>query len=212
MLPPFLKLRKGILTKKKRSYKKKGIDTQMKKVVSAVTRLFSIVLIVVLLVALFLNLSTMWSIERIEDGKYITKGYISAIIGSGSMKPTLSVNDMLIAKGDTAYQVGDIVIYVSTHGNLITHRVVDVLGDGYITQGDANNTPDAEISNQRLLGKVVLVLPGVGGIIYGILSPVGIVLLGSICVLLLLIQKIRKNQSEEEDDDDTENYKENTGI
>ena len=183
----------------------------MKRIISTVIRLFSIALIVVLLFALFLNLSTMWSIERIKDGKHVTNGYYSAIIGSGSMQPTLSINDMLIVKGDTSYQAGDIITYVSAHGNLITHRVVDVSDHEYIIQGDANNIPDVEISNQRFLGKVVLVLPGVGGIIYGILSPVGIALLGSICVLLLMIQKIKEDQRED-DEHDTEDYKKNTEI
>ena len=183
----------------------------MKKSLSVIIRLSSILLIAVLVFALFLNLSTMWSIEKIKDGKYVTNGYYCAIIGSGSMQPALSVNDMIIVKSDTDYQRGDIITFVSTHGNLITHRVIDVLNHGYITQGDANNTPDAEVFSQRFLGKVVLVLPGVGGIVQGILSPAGIILLVSICGLFLLIQRVRADQNKDEEDD-AEYYKNNTGI
>jgi len=169
-----------------------------KKILSSVTRLPLITLVTVLLVALFLNLSTLWAIDEIKRGEYVTSGYSCAIISSGSMEPGMLVNDLLIVESEPSYQTEDVVTYVSPQGGLITHRVKEVLGYGYITQGDANNIPDEEILNQRILGKVVFIIPGAGVIIDIILSPIGISLLGCICLLLWLIQKIRGEQNEPE--------------
>ena len=171
-----------------------------KKILSAFTKLPLIVLIAALLSALFLNLSTLWSVREIKRGGSITSGYSCAIIGSGSMEPTVFVNDLLLVKSAASYHAEDIITYVSPQGGLITHRVKEVLDDGYIAQGDANNIPDEEISRQRVLGKVVFVLPRAGGIIDGILSPSGIILLGCIGLLLWLIQRIRRAQNEDEQD------------
>ena len=169
-----------------------------KKFLSAITKLPVIALVAVLLSALLLNLSTLWSVGAIKRGGSVTSGYFCAIVGSGSMEPTVFVNDLLLVKGETAYQTEDIITYVSSKGGLITHRVKEVLNDGYIAQGDANNIPDEEISGQRVLGRVVFVLPRVGDVIDGILSPAGIILLGCICLLLELIQRIWRDQYEDE--------------
>ena len=113
-----------------------------KKIFSAFAKLPLIALSTVLLSALFLNLSTLRSVSKIQSGALITSGYSSAIVGSGSMEPAVFVNDFLLIKSETLYQTEDIITYVSPKGGLITHRVKEVLDYGYIAQGDANNIPD----------------------------------------------------------------------
>ena len=154
--------------------------------------------IVLLLIALIINLSTIWSIERIHRGEKVNSGYYASIIGSGSMEPTISVNDLLFIKGSDSYQAEDIITYVSPTSSLVTHRIKEVLPTGYIAQGDANNISDDEISKQRVLGKVVCMIPGVGGIVFAILSPAGITFLICIFILILLIQKISGGKNENE--------------
>jgi len=164
----------------------------MKKKIFLVFRKLSLVaLCVVLLSALFLNLSTLWSVCKIKQGGFVTSGYFCAIINSGSMEPAVFVNDLLLVKGTNSYQMDDIITYVSSRGSLITHRVKEVLGHGYITQGDANNMPDEEISGQKVLGKVVFIVPRIGGILDAILSPYGFAFLGCICLLLVLIRSLQ---------------------
>ena len=169
------------------------MDMQMtKKISKAIARFTTITLIIVLLLTLFLNLFTLWSVERIKHGRRVTFGYFCAIIDSGSMEPTLYVNDVLIIKSEESYQVDDIIAFVSPRGGLVTHRVQEVLLRGYITKGDANSIHDGEITRQRVLGKVVSRIPRAGGIIDGMLSPAGLMLLGCICVLLCLAQGIKQ--------------------
>ena len=169
----------------------------MKKKIALVLVKISIAAVTVtLLLILFLNVSTIWATEKIKRGESITSGYFNAIISSGSMEPVISVNDLLIIKGASSYQYEDVITYVSPRGSLVTHRVIAISDKGYVAQGDANNIPDEDISNQRVLGKVVSVIPGVGGIVKGVLSPIGIVLLVCILLLVWLIQKIRRSQDE----------------
>ena len=171
-----------------------------KKLISIITKIFITALTVTLLLTLFLNVSTLWSTGEIKGGKAVKSGYFCAIIDSGSMMPAISVNDLLLVKGGDAYQAGDIITYVSPRGTLVTHRVREVSYKGYIAQGDANNIPDEEISAQRVLGKVVFVIPGAGGIIDGIFSPAGAGLLVGIVLLVWLIRRIRGDQNEDEPD------------
>lgn len=169
----------------------------MKKLFSAFAKVFIAVLTAVLLLALYLNISTLQSIGKIMNGKHVTSGYFTAIVSSGSMEPSVSVNDLLLVKADMSYQAGDIITYVVPQGALVTHRVKTLTDNGYITQGDANNIIDEEVSERRVLGRVVFALPGVGGIIDGMVSPVGIVLLVCLFVLWFLIQWIRRKQNED---------------
>ena len=162
-----------------------------RKMFSVLNKILITALTAFLLLALFINASTLWSIREIKRGEYVKSGYFCVIIGSGSMKPTLLKNDLLLVKGEDSYQEGDIITYVSPRGSLITHRISKVTATGYIAQGDANNIPDDEIPKQRVLGKVVFVATGIGWIVEGVLSPVGIVLLACIFMLILVIQKMQ---------------------
>ena len=171
----------------------------MKKLIPILKKIFITVFIAGLLSVLFFNIATLWSVDKIKHGKSVKSGYFCAIIGSGSMEPTILVNDLLFIKGSDSYKVGDIITYVSKRGTLVTHRVIEVSDDGYITQGDANNIPDEKILAQNVLGRVVSIMPGVGAVVYRILSPAGLVLLGGFVLLIRLIQGIRREQNEVED-------------
>ena len=171
-----------------------------KKIISGVSNILIIILVVILLSVLVLNVRTLRSVDRIKSGEVINSGFASAIIGSGSMEPGISVNDLLLIRGRTDYKTGDIITYVSHHGGLVTHRIKEVLESGYITQGDANNIPDEEISRQRVMGAVIMVLPVAGGVIDGLLSPVGIFIVVCAFLFVWLIRRIRRDQNEVEDE------------
>jgi signal peptidase I, archaeal type len=168
-----------------------------RKIFSVLKRILLIILTVFLLLMLFINAFTLWSIREIKRGEYVKSGYFCVIIGSGSMKPTMQINDLLLIKGADTYQEGDVITYVSPKGSLVTHRITRVTQNGYITQGDANNIPDNEVSRQRVLGKVAFVVTGIGWIIENLLSPVGIMLLVCIFILILVIQKLQRKTNNE---------------
>ena len=87
-------------------------------------------------------------------------GYSVARIITGSMEPTISVNDIVITKSQKEYNKDDIVSYVLDRHS-ITHRIVDITPEGrYITQGDANNSIDSPKGTalKNIKGKVILVI------------------------------------------------------
>ena len=102
-----------------------------------------------------------------------------AVVLSGSMEPTLQIDDLIIVRQAEDYAVGDIVVY-QTNRELIVHRIVTIDGDSYITQGDANNTPDDPIAADAIQGTVVRRIPAAGRIVNLLRSPVG-----TIAVLVL---------------------------
>ena len=91
-------------------------------------------------------------------------GYRIFEVGSGSMEPTLSINDLIITKEGT-YEKNDIVTYKK--GNTyITHRIISINGDEIITKGDSNNTNDDPISKDDIVGKFVHLLRINGFVVY----------------------------------------------
>ena len=168
----------------------------MKQVISIIAKVFTALLVMILALMLTLNILTLWSVNRIKNGEYIKSGYFSVIIGSGSMESTISVNDLLLIKGNAAYHTGDIITYVSSKGSLITHRIKEVSENGYVTQGDANNIPDSEISVQQVLGKVFYILPAAGAVIYSLLSPAGIFIMICAFIIFLLVESMGSEKNE----------------
>lgn len=76
-----------------------------------------------------------------------------------SMLPSVWPGDTLVVSrvSREQVQVGDVVV-VGRDGRLCTHRVVSVPENSgnphWITQGDANSTPDRPVSEDELLGRV----------------------------------------------------------
>ena len=103
-------------------------------------------------------------------------GYGTSVVLSGSMEPTLSVNDFVfIQKADT-YKINDIVVYQSGE-KLIIHRIIAETDDGFITKGDANNVSDPAIESEQIKGKLVFSIPHMGSVIHVLQSSVGRILL-----------------------------------
>lgn len=107
-----------------------------------------------------------------------------AIVLSGSMRPTFDVNDLLIVQKCDTYAPGDMVTYVDSQNDLVTHRLVsiDYEKNIMITKGDANNITDPELECDRIKGKVIKILPGFGNVINILQNP--------FCVLTVLALSI----------------------
>ncbi|MDQ2050072.1 signal peptidase I [Natronolimnohabitans sp. A-GB9] len=105
-------------------------------------------------------------------GQPILLGYVT----SASMEPTIEAGDGFVAvpaaaTGDA--NPGDVVVYESTDGELVTHRVVDETDEGYVTRGDANPVTDQDrgdphVTDDRIVatalqvGGTVVTIPGLG--------------------------------------------------
>ena len=122
------------------------------------------------------------------------------VVSSGSMIPTLNVNDVLVVKGGTSsfgnLKVGDIIVFNKPAGDdrVIVHRVAGIYtttqGESIIrTKGDANpgSIPgvDFPIRVHDYIGKVAYVIPGIGLITKVISPPVNYIIIAVILAILL---------------------------
>ena len=121
-----------------------------------------------------------------------------AVVLSGSMEPTIRIDDLIIVTEQEDYKENDIVAYQSD-SVVVAHRIIAVEPDTVITKGDANNAPDAPIRKEMMKGKVVGWIPGAGRIARLMKSPVATVLLVG-GALLLSELTLRKEKKKDEDE------------
>ena len=121
-----------------------------------------------------------------------------AVVLSGSMEPTIRIDDLIIVTEQDDYRENDIIAYQSG-SMVVVHRIIQVEPDTVITQGDANNAPDAPIRKEMIKGKVVHWIPGAGRIARLLKSPVAtVILVGG--ALLLSELTLRKEKKKDEDE------------
>ena len=90
-------------------------------------------------------------------------------VATGSMEPTVAVGDVVVTCPSSAENLreGDIIRY-QKGATTVIHRIVACTQDengglAFITQGDSNNTPDADpVLPEQVLGRVVFNIPKLG--------------------------------------------------
>ena len=89
-------------------------------------------------------------------------GYRVLEVASGSMQPTLDINDVLLVKVNEQDLKTDDIIAYKAEDSIITHRIVMINNDDIVVKGDANNTVDAPIKRDQIIGKIVKIFPHLG--------------------------------------------------
>ncbi len=121
---------------------------------------------------------------------------------SGSMEPVIHTGSLVyIQEMDEAPEEGDIIAYEAGDGIPVVHRVVETVEGGFITKGDANEIPDANVVvPDKILGECILTVPEAGYLLSAIQSrvfyigpvtiPLATVILVGIMLLANIIQYI----------------------
>ena len=115
----------------------------------------------------------------------ILPGYDVRIVQSGSMEPAISTGSVVVIQARERYQVGDVVTFGGNDARSqlpTTHRIIeDRLQDGeliFITQGDANESPDIDPTRpDDIRGAVILDIPYLGFVLDFARQPLGFALL-----------------------------------
>lgn len=115
---------------------------KMRKVLKWVNRITTTILFAVLVLMMFVVISS-----RASGGDPAIFGYQLKTVLSGSMEPGIQTGSIITVKpgGDmTRFEKGDVITYKVDQNQLVTHRIVKVIGDGaqYVTKGDNNDAPD----------------------------------------------------------------------
>ena len=157
-----------------------------KKIGSTVIRAVQGVIVAALALVLLANLYTLAAQRLFHNDSPAILGYRSAVVLTGSMEPAIRADDLVIVHRQEAYSAGDIIMFRSG-GHTVTHRITAVTEEGYRTKGDANNTEDAAVTPpEDVLGRVIAVIPGAGGAVRFLRTP-----LGMLCLVLVLPLAIR---------------------
>lgn len=159
---------------------------------------FRIVLIALLSVFIGISLYTVNARRVLRNEMPMPFGFGMSVVLSGSMEPTLSVNDLVVIRSAESYQTDDVVVYQSG-GSLTIHRVVRT-GNGFVvTRGDANNTEDDPVALDAIKGRMILVIPLVGVAVRFLQT-----LPGTLIVIALAVFLVNLSWTKEKEEDDRE--------
>ena len=75
-------------------------------------------------------------------------------VKTGSMEDGIHTGDYILICRKSDYDIGDVVTY-KKNGYHVTHRIIKKNGNKITTKGDANNTPDEEITINDVVGRVI---------------------------------------------------------
>ena len=110
-------------------------------------------------------------------------GIRTAIVLTGSMEPSLKINDFVIMRKTKSIKVNDIISYKLNNSEIL-HRVIRINNNEIVTKGDANNKEDNPISINQVTGVYVGKIKYLGSIITFITKPI---IFSTIITLLAVI-------------------------
>jgi len=117
------------------------------------------------------------------------------MVTSGSMAPAIRQGSVVVILRIAEYRINDVITFFEEENlqRKITHRISGKVGNLYTTRGDANPSSDLKkISQNQVLGKVVLAVPYLGYFFNLARSPIGIIILLSIPFLVVIFSEVRK--------------------
>ena len=153
---------------------------------------------------------TLASVVILATQTLINKDKIPSIMGvevlqvvSESMKGTLNINDVIIAKKVEvkSLNVGDIIVF-KKDGAVITHRITNIVKRydklEFETKGDANNTPDkGTVKEENIEGKYICTIKYIGSILKFIKTPIGLTLVVTIPIITMLFVIMKERRATE---------------
>ncbi|GGE77475.1 signal peptidase I SipW [Priestia taiwanensis] len=150
-----------------------------------------------LLFLLMLSLAIVVISSKASGGNPTVMGYQLKTVLSGSMEPTFQTGSIIAIKptedGGKSYKKDDVIIFKEADNKIVTHRVVEVKGEGnnlsYVTKGDNNDGPDTNpVLAQNVIGHYTdFTVPYVGYLLDYANSKMGAALLLIIPGIILLI-------------------------
>ena len=166
--------------------------------------LVSILIIIILLIFFLFGLYLKDYYTHKDNGKLKRPLYSFYIIVSGSMNPTIHINDGVFLKrlDHDQYKVGDIITFLpeeeNYRGMTVTHRIVkkEKISDDesvYTTKGDNNSKIDiGKVSTKSIYGKVLFIIPRVGSIKDFFLKPINYLYIVGVIVIGIVIINRKK--------------------
>ncbi|MFA5602762.1 MAG: signal peptidase I [Bacilli bacterium] len=161
----------------------------IEKFINILLNILIIIFGIILLISIYIGIQT-----KILGHAYPNFfGYSIFEVQTGSMADTINPGDWSIIKLGEKVELNDIITY-EVKGEYITHRIIEVYSNSYVTKGDANSAKDVPIKQNQIVGKVVKVLPNFGLIRKILFNPA--VLISLIITLFMLNIAIKKDEND----------------
>ena len=159
-----------------------------------VKKLLIIIVTVVLCFLLIFNVYNFVSIKILNKDLATFGGFAILEVVSGSMEPTIHVGDLIIIDTkENNYQENDIVTFYDVDNAFVTHRIISINGKEMITKGDNNNTLDEPTKTDKLVGKYIFKISGVGKLLSAFKSPFVMIMFLVIGLLFCYLVSADKN-------------------
>lgn len=162
----------------------------MKVVKKNINKIFNII-ITILILLLLANIIASFQTTFLGKDYNNIFGYTLFEVKTGSMEDTLKIGDWVLVKVTDDVELNDIITYEEDN-SFITHRIIEIYKDTYITKGDANSSKDSPVLKSQIVGKVIKVFPKFGIIKKTLLNPKVLILF--IITLLLGVSLLKKEQ------------------
>lgn len=132
--------------------------SHLRKITKFIVNIFTFILFILLVLVLYGKL-----VVTFGDNKYPNYfGYTFFEVASGSMEPTLYINDVILVKVTKDDLKKNDIIAFYNEDTVITHRILFKDGDIITVKGDNNNVVDEPININQVIGKVVDIFPKMG--------------------------------------------------
>lgn len=169
------------------------------------------ILCLILAPVLVINLTLMAKSFLRADEVPSIGGFFPMIVLTDSMYPEICGGDLIICHTIDAAEVeaGDVISFYDPMGDgtsVVTHRVMEITAEGFITQGDNNNAEDqVPVSADKLIGVYRSRIPGMGRVAMFMQTPVGLILC-CVCPILLIVgwDMLRRRRYEQAKRQDTD--------
>jgi len=125
----------------------------------------------------------------------VIAGFSYFTVLSASMQSEIPQGSFILVQeaNPGSLKVGDTVTYMRDRNTTVTHKIIGIYENyqnggaiGFITQGVNNANPDKEIVHEaNIVGKVILVLPGVGAVISSLRANLHVLfVMFALCLIL----------------------------
>lgn len=115
------------------------------------------------------------------------------VVLSGSMEPDIMTGSICFIDMSVPYediQEGDIIVF--SQGNAyVTHRVISVKEEGFVTKGDANTCSDGlSTTKENYYGQNIYSIPHLGYFLMELKSRRGLIIWITCCIALIISNKL----------------------
>ena len=157
-------------------------------------KIFKYIMLNVLIILFIINL-----ILSFEENTHIFGIYMFNIV-SGSMEPTLEIEDVVVVQKcePSQLQIGDIITF-QQDGRTISHRILDVTEEKgtiiFETKGDNNQIPDPDkVDAGQVYGKVLFSIKKIGKVVNYIQNVRGFINVAILAVIVYILVSLRDKQ------------------